>query len=241
MATHSSMLAWKIPGMGAWWASIYGVAQSRTPLMWLRRRRIPLFIAPLFTIAKAWKQPTCPLTDEWIKKLWYIYRMEYYSAIKRNAFESVRMRLMNLEPIIQSAVSQKEKDKYHILMYIHGIWKDGTMSLFAGQQWRCWRRAQTYRHGRCEWKGEGGPNAESSMETCTLTYMKQPVRICCMTQGTQTWALWQPRGVDGGKKIQDRVDICIPRLIHVNVWQKPTYFKAVTVQLKINRFLKIKN
>ena len=66
------------------------------------------------------------MTDEWIKKLWYIYRMEYYSAIKRNAFESVLMRWMNLEPIIQSEVSQKEKDKYHILMYIHGIWKTGT-------------------------------------------------------------------------------------------------------------------
>jgi len=60
----------------------------------------------------------CPSTDEWIKKLWYIYIMEYHSAIKRNAFESVLMRWMNLEPIIQSEVSQKEKDKYSILMYI---------------------------------------------------------------------------------------------------------------------------
>ena len=67
---------------------------------------IPLFIAALFTIARKWKQPRCPLTDEWIKKLWYIYTMEYYSAIKRNTFESV---LMNLEPIIQSEVSQKKK------------------------------------------------------------------------------------------------------------------------------------
>ena len=69
----------------------------------------------------AWKQPRCPLTDEWIKKLWYIYTMQYYSAIKRNAFESVLMRWMNLEPIIQSEVSQKEKDKYHTLMHIYGI------------------------------------------------------------------------------------------------------------------------
>ena len=61
-----------------------------------------------------WKQPRCPSTDEWIKKLWYIYTMEYYSVIKRNAFESVLMRWTNLEPIIQSEVSQKEKDKYHI-------------------------------------------------------------------------------------------------------------------------------
>ena len=65
------------------------------------------------------------MTDEWIKKLWYIYTMEYCSAIKRKAFESVLMRWMNLEPIIQSEVSQKEKDKYCILMHIYGIWKDG--------------------------------------------------------------------------------------------------------------------
>ena len=60
---------------------------------------IPLFIAALFTIARTWKQPRCPLTDKWIMKLWYIYTMEYYSAIKRSAFESVLMRWMNLEPI----------------------------------------------------------------------------------------------------------------------------------------------
>ena len=72
--------------------------------------RIPLFIAALFTIARTWKQPRCPSPDEWIKKLQYIYTMEYYSTIKRNAFESVLMRWMNLEPITQSDVSQKEKD-----------------------------------------------------------------------------------------------------------------------------------
>ena len=82
---------------------------------------IPLFIEALFTIARTWKQPRCPSTDEWIKKLWYIYTMEYYSAIKRNTSESVPMRWMNLEPIIQSEVSQKEKEKYRILMHIYGI------------------------------------------------------------------------------------------------------------------------
>ena len=70
---------------------------------------IPLFTAALFVITKTWKQPRCPLTDEWIKKLWYIYTTEYYSSIKRNTFESVLKRWMNLEPIIQSEVSQKEK------------------------------------------------------------------------------------------------------------------------------------
>ena len=82
---------------------------------------IPLFTAALFTIARTWKQPRCPLTDEWIKKLWSIYTMEYYAAIKRNSFDSVLMRLMTLEPIIHSEVSQKEKDKYPILTHIHGI------------------------------------------------------------------------------------------------------------------------
>ena len=82
---------------------------------------IPLFIAALFTMARTWKKLRCPLTDEWIKKLWYIYAMENYSAIKRNAFESVLMRWMSLESIIQSEVSQKEKDKYHILTHIYGI------------------------------------------------------------------------------------------------------------------------
>ena len=82
---------------------------------------IPLFIAALFTIARTWKQPRCPMTDEWIKKLWYIYKMEYYTVIKRNALESVQMRWMKLEPIIQSEVSQKEKGKYHILKHIYRI------------------------------------------------------------------------------------------------------------------------
>ena len=62
----------------------------------------PMFIAVLFTIARTWKPPRCPLADEWIKKLWYIYTMEYYSAIKENMFESVLMRWMKLEPLIQS-------------------------------------------------------------------------------------------------------------------------------------------
>ena len=76
---------------------------------------IPLFIAALFIIARTWKQPRCPSTVEWKKKLWCIYTTEFYSVMKRNAFESVLMRWMNIEPIIHSEVSQKEKDKYHIL------------------------------------------------------------------------------------------------------------------------------
>ena len=67
-----------------------------------------MFTAALFTIARTWKQPRSPLTDEWIKKLWYIYTMEYYSAIKRNTYVSVLMRWMNLEPITQSEVGKRK-------------------------------------------------------------------------------------------------------------------------------------
>ena len=69
-----------------------------------------MFIAALFTVARTWKQPRSPLADEWIGKLWYIYTMEYYSAIKKNAFESVLMRWMKLQPIIQSEVSLRKKN-----------------------------------------------------------------------------------------------------------------------------------
>ena len=79
-----------------------------------------MFIAALFIIARTWKQPRCPLADEWIK-FWYIYMMEDYSTIKKNTFESVLMRWMKLEPIIQSEVSQKEKHQYSILTHIYGI------------------------------------------------------------------------------------------------------------------------
>ena len=73
-----------------------------------------MFIAALFIITRTWRQPGCPSADEWIRKLWYIYTMEYYSAIKKNSFESALMRWMKLEPFIQSEVSQKEKHQYSI-------------------------------------------------------------------------------------------------------------------------------
>ena len=80
-----------------------------------------IFIAALFTIARTWKQPRCPSADEWITKLWYICTVEYYSATKKNAFESVLMRWMKLKPIIQSEVSQKEKHQYSTLTHLYGI------------------------------------------------------------------------------------------------------------------------
>ena len=79
------------------------------------------FTAALFTIARTWKQPKCPVTDEWIKKMWHIYTMEHYSAIKINEIELFVVRWMDLESVIQSEVSQKEKNKYHMLTHIYGI------------------------------------------------------------------------------------------------------------------------
>ena len=107
--------------------SMRGLVRKSKPGIHTKETRIerdtctPMFIAALFIIARTWKQLRCPSADEWIRKPWYIYTMEYYSAIKKNTFESVLMRWMELEPIIQNEVSQKEKHQYSILMHIYGI------------------------------------------------------------------------------------------------------------------------
>ena len=80
-----------------------------------------MFIAALFTIIKTWKQPKFPLTDEWIKMMWYIYTMEHYSAVKKNKIMPFAATWMQLEIIILSEVSQKEKDNYHMISLICGI------------------------------------------------------------------------------------------------------------------------
>ena len=103
-----------------------------------------MFFATLFIIARTWKQPRCPSADEWIRKLWYIYTMEYYSAIKKNAFESVLMRWMKLEPIVQSEVSQKAKHQYSILMHNMDFRKMVMMMLYARQQKRHRCKEQTF-------------------------------------------------------------------------------------------------
>ena len=82
-----------------------------------------MFIAALFTIARTWKRPKCPSTEEWIKKMWYIYIMEYYSAIKRNEVMPLAATWMDLEIIILSEVSQTEKDKYHIISLMWNLKK----------------------------------------------------------------------------------------------------------------------
>ena len=81
----------------------------------------PMFTAALFTIARTWKLPKCPSTEEWIKKMWNTYTVEYYSTIKRNRTELFVMRWMDLESVIQSEVTQKKKNKYHMLTHIYGM------------------------------------------------------------------------------------------------------------------------
>ena len=94
----------------------------------------PIFTADLFTIARSWKQPKCPSTDEWIKKMWYIYTMEYSSTIKRNEIGSFVETWMDLEIVIQSEVSQKEKNKYRMLMLYVELRKMVQMNWFSGQK-----------------------------------------------------------------------------------------------------------
>ena len=98
---------------------LLGIFPEKTII--LKESCTTIFIAELFTIARTWKQPKCPSTDEWIKKMWHVYTMEYYSAIKRNKIELFVVRWMDLEYVIQSEVSQKEKNKYRMLTHIYGI------------------------------------------------------------------------------------------------------------------------
>ena len=128
-----------------------------------------MFIASLFIIGRTWKQPRCPSADEWIRKQWYIYTMEYYSAIKKNTFESVLMRWMKLEPIIQSEVSQKEKHQYSILMHIYGIYKDGNDNPV------CKTAKETQMYRTVFWtleEEEGGMIWENGIETRIISYKK---------------------------------------------------------------------
>ena len=134
----------------------------------------PIFIAELFTIVRTWKQPRCPSTGDWIKKLWYIYTMEYDSAIKRDDYESVIVRWMSLEPVLQSEVSQKEKDIPHMCMesrkmvqwpYFQGRNRDADVENGRAAQQRKWtmghveRVALTYKWHKCK--------MDSSWETNT--------------------------------------------------------------------------
>ena len=162
----------------------------------------------LFTIARTWKQPRCPMTDEWIRKLWYIYRMENYSAIKGNTFESVLMRWMNLETIIQSEISQKEKDKYCILIHIYGIQKNGTEEFI----YRATMERETQKIDIDTGRGEERLRRMKRVtQKLTLPYVKQIANGNLLygsensnrgSTSTQRSGMWRELG--------GRFDICIP-------------------------------
>ena len=109
----------------------------------------PMLVAALFTIVRTRKQPKCPSTEEWIKNMWYIYTVEYYSAIKRKEIGSFVEMWMDLETVIWSNVSQKEKNKYHILTHVWNLEKMVQMKLFAKQKQR--HRRMDTKEGRGRW------------------------------------------------------------------------------------------
>ena len=195
---------------------------------------IPLFTAVLFTIARTRKQPRCWSTDEWIKKLWYIFKTEHYSAIKRNTFESVLMRGMNLETIIQSEVSQKEKDKYSILTYIWNLENWYWRIYLQGSDGETWHREQTYRHGEKGGKGKmyGKSNMETYITICKIDRQwefavwlrKLKQELCIYLEG------WDGGGEMGGRFKRQGIYVYF-WLIHVEVWQKTAKFcKAIILQ-----------
>ena len=190
-----------------------------------------MFIAAPFTIARTWKQPRCPSADEWIRELWYIYTMEYYSAIKKNTFESVLMRWMTLEPIIQSEVSQKEKHQYFILMHIYGILKDDNddpickIQIIKTDFWTLWEKVRVGWFERIALK-----------HVYYHMWNRSPVQVQCMKKGTQSCCTG--RTLRGGmeREVGGRFrigDTCTPMADLCQCMAKPLqYCKVISLQLK---------
>ena len=195
-----------------------------------------MFLATLFAKARIWKQPKCSSTDELLKIL-YIYVMEYYSTIKRNAFESVLMRWMNREPVIQCEVGQKEKDKYHILTHIYGTYKMVLVNLSAGQQWRCKHRGETCGHkrGRSGWDGlrEYHWNTHITIDgqwKCVIRCGSSNPTFCDNLEGGGMG--WE---VEGRFKREGHTYTC--GWFHAKLRQETAQCcKAMIRQLKINKF-----
>ena len=163
---------------------------------------------------------------EWIRKLWYIYTMEYYSAIKKNAFESVLMRWIKLEPIIQSEVSQKDKHQYSILTHIYGILKDGNDNPIRKTE----KETQIYRTDfwtLSEKVRVGCFKRTASKHVYYQLWDRSPLQVGCMRQLLGAGALGWPRGMRWGSRREGGSGWGIhvnPWLIHVNVWQKPLQY-----------------
>ena len=120
-------------------------SQAYSLCLFLHCCPVSKFFSTIFLDSVYKHQNRCPSPDEWTKKLWHIYTMEYYSAIKRNAFDSVLMRQMNLEPMIHSEVSQKEK--YHILVHIYGIQGNGTEEFYRAAMEKLTQRIDLWTWG----------------------------------------------------------------------------------------------
>ena len=153
-----------------------------------------MFIAAIFIITKTWKQPRCPSTDIWIK-MCYIYTIECYSAVKMNTFEWIQMRWMSQEPIIQSEVSQKEKDKYctstHIYMESR---KTVLMNLFAGKQLKGRHREQTFVHNEGERRWDDLREWHWNIYN-TICKVDSHWEFSIWHRKLKAGVLWQPRGV----------------------------------------------
>ena len=152
-----------------------------------------MFITALFVIARTWKQPRCPSADKWIRKLWYIYIMEYYSAIKNTSFESHLMRWMKLEPIIQSEVNQKDKDHYSILTHIWNLERcndnpicktEKETQMYITDFWTLWEKARV-----------GWSEITASKHVYDLWWNRSPTQVGCMRQVLRPGALGRPRGI----------------------------------------------
>ena len=165
-----------------------------------------------------------------MRKLWYIYTVEYYSAIKKNAFESVLRRWIKLEPIIQSEVSQKEKHQYSILTHIYGIKKD---EMCARQQKR--HRCIEQSFGLCGRRRRWDDLRIALKHVFYHMWNRSPVQVRCMRQGAQGWSLGWPWGMGcGGRwEVGSEWGTHVHTwLIHVNVWQNPQYYNIINLQLK---------
>ena len=195
-----------------------------------------MFIAALFIIARTWKQPRCPSADEWIRKPWYIYTMEYYSAIKKNTFESVLMRWVKLEPIIQSEVHQKKKHQYSILTHIYMEFRKMVMiTLFAREEKRhrcieqffglCWKRERVGWFGRMALK-----------HVYYHIRNESPVQVQCKIQDVWGWCTGMTQRDGMGREVGGEFRIgntCMPVVNSCLCMTKPIqYCKVISLQLK---------
>ena len=200
-----------------------------------------MFIAALFTIGRIWKQPRCPSADEWIRKL-YKYTMECYSAIKKNAFESVVLRWIKLEPIIQSEVNQKDKHQYSTLTCIYWIYKDGNDDLICKMTketdvktefWTLWKKARV------------GWFEKIALKMYITTYkIDDQSKFSAWNRALKAGTLRQSRGMGWGgrwQRVMGRGDTCTPMTDSCQWMAKTTaILQSSSFSIKINKLIILK-